>query len=121
MHGIWFYPSGQVCIPLIDIVTQTFLLDISAQLLEFSLFSPFFKRILSGHLSFLRYLSIVLNHNSHHFQVLIIITLVLGFFLQPETKGKALMDQMVEANYGRLENAIPKALIKSELIFRIGA
>ncbi|KAF8383287.1 hypothetical protein PRIPAC_72429 [Pristionchus pacificus] len=45
-------------------------------------------------------------------EVLIIITLVLGFFLQPETKGKALMDQMIEANYGRLENAIPKALIK---------
>lgn len=45
-------------------------------------------------------------------EVFILITLVLGFFLQPETKGKALMDQMVEANYGRLENAIPKALIK---------
>ncbi|GMS80178.1 hypothetical protein PENTCL1PPCAC_2353, partial [Pristionchus entomophagus] len=45
-------------------------------------------------------------------EALILITLVLGFFLQPETKGKALMDQMVEANYGRLENAIPKALIK---------
>ncbi|GMT10677.1 hypothetical protein PFISCL1PPCAC_1974, partial [Pristionchus fissidentatus] len=45
-------------------------------------------------------------------EVLIIITLALGIFLQPETKGKALMDQMVEANYGRLENAIPKALIK---------
>ncbi|GMT07957.1 hypothetical protein PENTCL1PPCAC_30131, partial [Pristionchus entomophagus] len=44
--------------------------------------------------------------------VFILITLVLGFFLQPETQGKALNDQMVEANYGRLENTIPKALIK---------
>ncbi|KAK6758862.1 hypothetical protein RB195_016221 [Necator americanus] len=45
-------------------------------------------------------------------EILIVITLITGFFLQPETKGKALMDQMVEANYGRLENELPRALIR---------
>ncbi|CAI4225120.1 unnamed protein product [Auanema sp. JU1783] len=45
-------------------------------------------------------------------EAMIAITLILGFFLQPETKGKALMDQMVEANYGRLENELPRALIR---------
>uniref|UniRef100_A0A1I7X0C0 MFS domain-containing protein n=1 Tax=Heterorhabditis bacteriophora TaxID=37862 RepID=A0A1I7X0C0_HETBA len=46
-------------------------------------------------------------------EALIIITLITGFFLQPETKGKALMDQMVEANYGRLENELPRALMSN--------
>ncbi|CAD6186698.1 unnamed protein product [Caenorhabditis auriculariae] len=45
-------------------------------------------------------------------EALIIITFVVGFLFQPETKGKALMDQMVEANYGRLENELPRALIR---------
>lgn len=45
-------------------------------------------------------------------ECMIIITLIAGFFLQPETKGKALMDQMVQANYGRLENELPRALIR---------
>ncbi|KHJ75343.1 hypothetical protein OESDEN_25041 [Oesophagostomum dentatum] len=45
-------------------------------------------------------------------EILIVITLITGFFLQPETKGKALMDQMVEANFGRLENELPRALIR---------
>ncbi|KAJ1350743.1 hypothetical protein KIN20_006618 [Parelaphostrongylus tenuis] len=45
-------------------------------------------------------------------EIFIIVTIVIGFFLQPETKGKALMDQMVEANYGRLENELPRALIR---------
>ncbi|XGW14981.1 hypothetical protein V3C99_000902 [Haemonchus contortus] len=45
-------------------------------------------------------------------EILIVVTLIIGFFLQPETKGKALMDQMVEANYGRLENELPRALIR---------
>ncbi|KJH41940.1 hypothetical protein DICVIV_12070 [Dictyocaulus viviparus] len=45
-------------------------------------------------------------------EILIVITIFIGFFLQPETKGKALMDQMIEANYGRLENEIPRALIR---------
>ncbi|CAJ0582647.1 unnamed protein product, partial [Mesorhabditis spiculigera] len=39
-------------------------------------------------------------------------TLVLGIFLQPETKGKAMMDQMVESNYGKLENELPRALMR---------
>lgn len=45
-------------------------------------------------------------------EAMLAITLILGFILQPETKGKALMDQMVEANYGRLENELPRALIR---------
>ncbi|KAK6014629.1 hypothetical protein OSTOST_19985, partial [Ostertagia ostertagi] len=45
-------------------------------------------------------------------EILIVVTLIFGLFLQPETKGKALMDQMVEANYGRLENELPRALIR---------
>ncbi|CAJ0588048.1 unnamed protein product [Cylicocyclus nassatus] len=45
-------------------------------------------------------------------EILIVITLITGIFLQPETKGKALMDQMVEANFGRLENELPRALIR---------
>uniref|UniRef100_A0A0K0DJX3 MFS domain-containing protein n=1 Tax=Angiostrongylus cantonensis TaxID=6313 RepID=A0A0K0DJX3_ANGCA len=45
-------------------------------------------------------------------EIFIIITIIIGLFLQPETKGKALMDQMVEANYGRLENELPRALIR---------
>ncbi|VDL63852.1 unnamed protein product [Nippostrongylus brasiliensis] len=45
-------------------------------------------------------------------ECLIVATLIIGLFLQPETKGKALMDQMVQANYGRLENELPRALIR---------
>ncbi|VDM60039.1 unnamed protein product [Angiostrongylus costaricensis] len=45
-------------------------------------------------------------------EIFVIITIVIGLFLQPETKGKALMDQIVEANYGRLENELPRALIR---------
>lgn len=45
-------------------------------------------------------------------EAMIVITIIVGFFFQPETKGKALMDQMVEANYGRLENELPRALIR---------
>ncbi|CAI2355237.1 unnamed protein product [Caenorhabditis sp. 36 PRJEB53466] len=45
-------------------------------------------------------------------EVMICVTIIVGFFFQPETKGKALMDQMVEANYGRLENELPRALIR---------
>ncbi|TKR88624.1 hypothetical protein L596_012833 [Steinernema carpocapsae] len=43
---------------------------------------------------------------------LILVTLFFGLFLQPESKGKALMDRMVEGNFGRFENEIPKALIR---------
>ncbi|KAK0413500.1 hypothetical protein QR680_006842 [Steinernema hermaphroditum] len=45
-------------------------------------------------------------------EALIIVTLFFGIFLQPESKGKALMDRMVEGNFGRFENEIPKALIR---------
>ena len=56
------------------------------------------------------------------------ITLIAGLFLQPETKGKALIDQMVETRYGRLENELPRALIRwirlleeTEKMFRLAA
>ncbi|KAF1752657.1 hypothetical protein GCK72_019212 [Caenorhabditis remanei] len=45
-------------------------------------------------------------------EAMIILTIIVGFFFQPETKGKALMDQMVEANYGRMENELPRALMR---------
>ncbi|CCD72108.1 Major facilitator superfamily (MFS) profile domain-containing protein [Caenorhabditis elegans] len=45
-------------------------------------------------------------------EAMIVLTILVGFFFQPETKGKALMDQMVEANYGRLENELPRALMR---------
>lgn len=45
-------------------------------------------------------------------EAMIVLTIIVGFFFQPETKGKALMDQMVEANYGRLENELPRALMR---------
>ncbi|PIC24900.1 hypothetical protein B9Z55_018037 [Caenorhabditis nigoni] len=45
-------------------------------------------------------------------EAMIVLTIFVGFFFQPETKGKALMDQMVEANYGRLENELPRALMR---------
>ncbi|VDO59981.1 unnamed protein product [Heligmosomoides polygyrus] len=53
-------------------------------------------------------------------ECMIIITLIAGFFLQPETKGKALMDQMVQANYGRLENELPRALIRQANVLAAG-
>uniref|UniRef100_A0A914WGL5 Major facilitator superfamily (MFS) profile domain-containing protein n=1 Tax=Plectus sambesii TaxID=2011161 RepID=A0A914WGL5_9BILA len=45
-------------------------------------------------------------------EVCVILTLVMGFFLQPESKGKPLMDRMKEVKYGRFENEIPKALMR---------
>ncbi|CAB3398915.1 unnamed protein product [Caenorhabditis bovis] len=45
-------------------------------------------------------------------EILIIITFVASWIFQPETKGKALMDQMKQANYGRTENELPRALIR---------
>ncbi len=44
--------------------------------------------------------------------VLVLITLLCGVVLQPETKGKALMDTLIEGNFGRFENEIPKALLR---------
>jgi len=43
---------------------------------------------------------------------LVLITLACGYFMQPETKGKALMDTLIEGNFGRFENEIPKALLR---------
>ncbi len=40
------------------------------------------------------------------------VTFVTALFLQPESKGKALMDRMVEGEYGRFENEIPRALMR---------
>lgn len=45
-------------------------------------------------------------------EVFVLLTLVMGFFLQPESKGKPLMDRMKEVKYGRFENEIPKALMR---------
>ncbi|CAI5451066.1 unnamed protein product [Caenorhabditis angaria] len=45
-------------------------------------------------------------------EAMIVLTIIAGYCFQPETKGKALMDQMIEANYGRLENELPRALIR---------
>jgi hypothetical protein len=42
----------------------------------------------------------------------VLLTLVFGFFLQPESKGKPLMDRMKEVKYGRFENEIPKAMMR---------
>lgn len=43
---------------------------------------------------------------------LIIVTLVVGFFLQPDTKGKALLDTIDDVDYTRVENALPRALYR---------
>lgn len=45
-------------------------------------------------------------------EALIVVTLIVGLFFQPETKGKALMDQMIEMKYTRTEAALPRALIR---------
>jgi hypothetical protein len=38
---------------------------------------------------------------------LVILTLVLGILLQPDTKGKALLDTIEEADYTRVDNSLP--------------
>lgn len=48
---------------------------------------------------------------------LVILTLVVGVLLQPDTKGKALLDTIEEADYTRVENSLPLALLKFVLHF----
>ncbi|VDM49732.1 unnamed protein product, partial [Toxocara canis] len=45
-------------------------------------------------------------------EIFIVITLVCGIVLQAETKGKALTDRLIESQFGRLENEIPRALMR---------
>ncbi|CAD5232254.1 unnamed protein product [Bursaphelenchus xylophilus] len=51
--------------------------------------------------------------------LLIMVTLVLGIILMPETKGKALLDTMDDVDYTRVEKALPKALLKLATIHRV--
>lgn len=48
-------------------------------------------------------------------EIFVVVTLLCGIILQPETKGKALMDRLIEGHFGRLENEIPKAVMRSVL------
>jgi hypothetical protein len=50
---------------------------------------------------------------------LIIVTLIAGSFLQPDTKGKALLDTIDEIDYTRLENALPRTLYKMAAMHRV--
>ncbi|KAI6189658.1 MFS domain-containing protein [Aphelenchoides bicaudatus] len=50
---------------------------------------------------------------------LVALTLVLGFLLQPDTKGKALLDTIEEADYTRVENSLPLALLKMAAMHRV--
>ena len=43
---------------------------------------------------------------------LILLTLVVGYFIQPDTKGKSLLDRIDDKNFGRIESALPSALMK---------
>lgn len=43
---------------------------------------------------------------------LVVLTLLVGLLLQPDTKGKALLDTIDEADYTRVENSLPLALLK---------
>uniref|UniRef100_A0A915B1W7 Major facilitator superfamily (MFS) profile domain-containing protein n=1 Tax=Parascaris univalens TaxID=6257 RepID=A0A915B1W7_PARUN len=45
-------------------------------------------------------------------EIFVVVTLLCGIILQPETKGKALMDRLIEGHFGRLENEIPKAVMR---------
>ncbi|CAD5224338.1 unnamed protein product [Bursaphelenchus okinawaensis] len=51
--------------------------------------------------------------------LLILITLVLGGILMPETKGKALLDTMDDVDYTRVEKALPKTLVKMAALHRV--
>ncbi|KAI1711453.1 sugar transporter domain-containing protein [Ditylenchus destructor] len=50
---------------------------------------------------------------------LIGLTLLVGIFLQPDTKGKALLDTIDEFDYTRIETALPKALYKMMAMHRV--
>ncbi|KAI6186861.1 MFS domain-containing protein [Aphelenchoides besseyi] len=50
---------------------------------------------------------------------LVIVTLVLGAVLQPDTKGKALLDTIDEADYTRVESVLPLALMKMAAMHRV--
>ncbi|KAI6221024.1 MFS domain-containing protein [Aphelenchoides fujianensis] len=50
---------------------------------------------------------------------LVVVTLVLGAALQPDTKGKALLDTIDEADYTRVENSLPLALMKMATMHRV--
>jgi len=47
------------------------------------------------------------------------LTLLVGVFLQPDTKGKALLDTIDELDYTRVESALPKALFKMAAMHRV--
>jgi hypothetical protein len=50
---------------------------------------------------------------------LVILTLGLGILLQPDTKGKALLDTIEEADYTRVENSLPLALVRMAAMHRV--
>ncbi|VDK42256.1 unnamed protein product [Anisakis simplex] len=45
-------------------------------------------------------------------EIFIIVTMLCGIALQPETKGKVLTDRLIESHFGRLQNEIPKAIMR---------
>lgn len=50
-------------------------------------------------------------------EIFLLVTLVGGLFLQPETKGKALLDRLVEGHFGRVENEIPRTMMRYITLF----
>jgi len=50
---------------------------------------------------------------------LVILTLGLGVLLQPDTKGKALLDTIEEADYTRVETSLPMALLRMAAMHRV--
>lgn len=50
---------------------------------------------------------------------LVVLTLVVGVLLQPDTKGKALLDTIEEADYTRIEHSLPNALMKMAAMHRV--
>uniref|UniRef100_A0AC34RFD8 Uncharacterized protein n=1 Tax=Panagrolaimus sp. JU765 TaxID=591449 RepID=A0AC34RFD8_9BILA len=52
-------------------------------------------------------------------EALVLITLAVGILMQPDTKGKALLDRMDDVNVNRIESALPSALMKLATIHRV--
>jgi len=52
-------------------------------------------------------------------EALILLTLVVGYFIQPDTKGKSLLDRIDDKNFGRIESALPSALMKLATMHRV--
>jgi MFS family permease len=50
---------------------------------------------------------------------MILATLIIGYFIQPDTKGKALLDTMDDLDVNRLEKSLPNALMRLATLHRV--